>query len=249
MTTAAIPRGWPGGEGGAQRLAVCQLHRGAGRGRHRAGQCQWQAGAQRGHQSVALCLQAEGNRRQYDGDGLGAGLALFSTDKPRAAYDANNNFTASGKDRHQGVELTVFGEASKRVRVLGGLTWLDAKQRATGNAAIDGNRVIGVPRFQANLGAEWDIPGVQGLTLDGRVVYTGASYADDANTLKVPGWTRLDAGLRYMMDVDGHVVTLRARVENIANRNYWSSVGGYPGNGYLVLGGPRTFMLSASMDF
>ncbi|MCH1998063.1 TonB-dependent receptor, partial [Achromobacter xylosoxidans] len=186
---------------------------------------------------------------KYDGGGLGAGLALFSTDKPRAAYNASNAFTASGKDRHQGIELTVFGEPVNRVRVLGGMTFLDAKQRSTGNSAIDGNRVIGVPRFQANLGAEWDIPGVQGLTVDGRVVYTGASYADDANTLKVPGWTRFDAGLRYMMDVDGHVVTLRARVENIANRNYWSSVGGYPGNGYLVLGGPRTFSLSASMDF
>lgn len=186
---------------------------------------------------------------KYDGGGLGAGLALFSTDKPRSAYNASNEFTASGKDRHQGVELTVFGEPVNRVRVLGGMTFLDAKQRSTGNSAIDGNRVIGVPRFQANLGAEWDIPGVQGLTVDGRVVYTGASYADDANTLKVPGWTRFDAGLRYMMDVDGHVVTLRARVENIANRNYWSSVGGYPGNGYLVLGGPRTFSLSASMDF
>ncbi len=186
---------------------------------------------------------------KYNGGGLGAGLALFSTDKPRAAYDASNRITASGKDRHQGIELTVFGEPIDRVRVLGGLTFLDAKQRSTGNTAIDGNRVIGVPRFQANLGAEWDIPGVQGLAVDGRVVYTGASYADDANTLKVPGWTRFDAGLRYMMDVDGHVVTLRARVENIANRNYWASVGGYPGNGYLVLGGPRTFSLSASMDF
>ncbi len=186
---------------------------------------------------------------KYDGGGLGAGLALFSTDKPRAAYNASNAFTASGKDRHQGVELTVFGEPVRSVRVLGGLTFLDAKQRSTGNASIDGNRVIGVPRFQANLGAEWDIPGVRGLAVDGRVVYTGASYADDANTLKVPGWTRFDAGVRYMMDVDGHVVTLRARVENIANRNYWSSVGGYPGNGYLVLGGPRTFLLSASMDF
>ena len=186
---------------------------------------------------------------KYDGDGLGAGLALFSTDKPRAAYDASNKFSASGKDRHQGIELTVFGEPVKTVRVLGGLTFLDAKQRSTGNTAVDGNRVIGVPRFQANLGAEWDIPGVQGLAVDGRMVYTGASYADDANTLKVPGWTRFDAGVRYLMDVDGHVVTLRARVENIANRNYWSSVGGYPGNGYLVLGGPRTFSLSASMDF
>ncbi|MBB1627824.1 TonB-dependent siderophore receptor [Achromobacter sp. UMC71] len=186
---------------------------------------------------------------KYDGDGLGAGLALFSTDKPRAAYDAANKFTASGKDRHQGIELTVFGEPVKSVRVLGGVTFLDAKQRSTGNTATDGNRVIGVPRFQANLGAEWDIPGVQGLAVDGRMVYTGASYADDANTLKVPGWTRFDAGVRYLMDVDGHVVTLRARVENIANRNYWASVGGYPGNGYLVLGGPRTFSLSASMDF
>ncbi|EGP48407.1 ferrichrome receptor FcuA 2, partial [Achromobacter insuavis AXX-A] len=118
---------------------------------------------------------------KYDGGGLGAGLALFSTDKPRAAYDSSNRFTASGKDRHQGVELTVFGEPVKSVRVLGGLTFLDAKQRSTGNSAIDGNRVIGVPRFQANLGAEWDIPGVQGLAVDGRVVYTGASYADDAN--------------------------------------------------------------------
>ncbi|WP_176088103.1 TonB-dependent receptor [Achromobacter anxifer] len=186
---------------------------------------------------------------KYEGDGLGAGLALFSTDKPRAAYSADNTFTASGKDRHQGVELTMYGEPVKSVRLLGGLTWLDAKQRSTGDAAINGNRVIGVPRFQANMGVEWDIPGVQGLAVDGRVVYTGASYADDANTMKVPGWTRFDAGLRYMMDVDGHVVTLRARVDNIANRNYWSSVGGYPGNGYLVLGGPRNFSLTASMDF
>ncbi|MFY0476905.1 TonB-dependent receptor [Achromobacter marplatensis] len=186
---------------------------------------------------------------KYEGDGLGAGLALFSTDKPRAMYNASNELTTSGKDRHQGAELTVYGEPIKSVRVLGGLTWLDAEQRSTGTASLDGNRVIGVPRFQANMGVEWDIPGVQGLAVDGRVVYTGSSYANDANTLKVPGWTRFDAGLRYMTDIDGHVVTLRARVENIANRNYWSSVGGYPGNGYLVLGGPRTFLLSASMDF
>lgn len=188
---------------------------------------------------------------KYEADGLGAGLALFSTDKPRSFVDVNDNYTfkTAGKDRHQGAEFTVYGEVTPSVRLLGGMTFLDAKQRSTGNSATDGNRVIGVPRFQANMGVEWDIPGVQGLAVDGRVVYTGSSYADAANTLKVPGWTRFDAGVRYMTDVDNHVVTLRARVENIANRNYWSSVGGYPNSGYLVLGGPRTFLLSASMDF
>ena len=186
---------------------------------------------------------------KYDGGRLGAGLALFSTDRPRAYVDDDNVFSQAGKDRHQGVELTVYGEAAPSVRVLGGLTWLDAKQRDTGNAASDGNRVIGVPRLQATMGAEWDIPGVPGLTLDGRVVYTGSRYADDANTLKAPSWTRLDAGLRYITEVAGNLVTLRARVENLTDRDYWASVGGYPGAGYLVQGMPRTFLLSASMEF
>jgi iron complex outermembrane receptor protein len=186
---------------------------------------------------------------KYDGGDLGGGIAFFSTDKPRAYVGDDLRYTAGGKDRHQGVELTAFGEVTPSVRVLGGMTWLDAKQRDTGAAATDGKRVIGVPRLQANLGVEWDIPGVEGLTVDGRVVYTGSSYADSENTLKVPGWTRFDAGLRYRTKIGGNQVTWRARVDNIANRDYWASVGGYPNNGYLVLGAPRTFSLTASIEF
>nr|WP_245153439.1 TonB-dependent receptor [Allopusillimonas ginsengisoli] len=186
---------------------------------------------------------------KYDGGGLGGGLAFFSTDKPRAYVGDDRRFSAAGKDRHQGIELTMFGELTPSMRVLGGVTWLDAKQRDTGAAATDGKRVIGVPRLQANLGLEWDIPGVEGLAVDGRVVYTGSSYADSENTLKVPGWTRLDAGLRYRTEISGKSVTWRARVDNITNRDYWASVGGYPGNGYLVLGAPRTYSLTASIEF
>jgi iron complex outermembrane receptor protein len=51
------------------------------------------------------------------------------------------------------------------------------------------------------------------------------------------------------MELQGRVVTLRARVDNVANRNYWASVGGSSGSGYLVVGAPRTFTLSASVDF
>ena len=48
---------------------------------------------------------------------------------------------------------------------------------------------------------------------------------------------------------DNQTVTLRARVDNATNRNYWASVGGYPGSGYLVVGAPRTLSLSVSVDF
>lgn len=190
---------------------------------------------------------------KYDGGRIGGGLAFFSTNRPHGTRTSDNRVAIAGEDRYQGIELTVFGEAARGVRVLGGVTWFNAKQRDTGTASVDGNRVVGVPRYQANMGVEWDLPGLDGVTIDGRMVYTGSFYADDANELRVPSWTRFDAGARYVTEVGGRMLTLRARVENIANKAYWASAGGYIGSGatsgYLVAGGPRTFWLSASMDF
>ena len=48
-------------------------------------------------------------------------------------------------------------------------------------------------------------------------------------------------GARYAFDIDSREFTLRARVDNVANHNYWASAGGYPGQGYLTVGAPRTF--------
>jgi len=186
---------------------------------------------------------------KYEGGGIGASAAFFSIDKPRAFVDDAGYFSAAGEDQHQGLEFNVYGEPVRGLRLLGGVTFLDAKQKETGDPALDGNRVIGVPRQQGTLGLEWDVPGVQGLTLEGRMVASGSSYADDANNLRVAGWSRFDAGARYLTEVGGKLLTIRGRVENLADRNYWASVGGYPGAGYLVLGNPRTFTLTASMEF
>lgn len=186
---------------------------------------------------------------KYDGGNFGASAAIFSTTRPRAFLDAADVYVHGGEDRHDGAELNMYGEPVRGLRLLGGATWLQAKQRSTGSAATDGKRVIGVPNVQATVGAEWDVPMLHGLALDTRLVHTGSSYADAANTLKVPGWTRLDLGARYLTEVAGRVVTLRARVDNVTDRNYWASSGGFPGAGYLVAGAPRTFTLSASVDF
>jgi iron complex outermembrane receptor protein len=47
----------------------------------------------------------------------------------------------------------------------------------------------------------------------------------------------------------GRLLTLRARIDNVFNKSYWASAGGYPGSNYLVMGAPRTFVLNASVDF
>jgi len=179
---------------------------------------------------------------------LGGGLAVFTTTQPRAVYDAQKAFVDSGKNRHQGAEFNVYGIAADGVRLLGGLTWLDAVQKETGSATTDGKRVIGTPRFLGNLGVTWDLPWAD-VSLDARMVYTGNSYYDAANTIGVSGWTRLDLGVRYGVALGDHQLTLRGRIDNVTDKNYWASVGGTPGYGYLTAGAPRTLGLSASMDF
>lgn len=186
---------------------------------------------------------------KFDGGRIGGALALFSTAKPRSLLVPDVSFTAEGEDRHQGLELTAFGEPVRGWKLLGGATLLDAKQRDTGSALTDGKRVIGQARTLLNLGTEWAVWGVEGLTLDARVINTGKVYANAANTLSVPGWTRVDLGARYGVEVRGHWVTLRARVDNVANRSYWASSGGYPNSGYLVLGTPRAVSVSASFEY
>ena len=63
-----------------------------------------------------------------------------------------------------------------------------AKQKHTGDSALDGNRVIGVPTLQSNVNLE-DLAAVEGLTLTGDIIHTGSRYSDNANTLKVDGYT------------------------------------------------------------
>jgi iron complex outermembrane receptor protein len=186
---------------------------------------------------------------KYDAGNIGGSLAFFSTNKP-SAFVQNNTFGVNGKQRNQGLELSVFGEPVRGVRLLGGLTLLDAKQISTAAGLNDGADVIGVPKVQANLGGEWDIPGVRGLAVNARLTHTGKQYADAANTQTLRAWTRTDVGARYLMDLGGErVLTLRGRIDNLFNKSYWESSGGFPGAGYLVVAQPRTFALTASVDF
>ncbi len=185
---------------------------------------------------------------KYDGGSLGASLAIFNTERPFSTND-NRVFREGGEQRNRGIELSAFGEPVLGVRVLGGVTLLDAEQKKTVNGTNDGNDAIGVPKLQANIGTEWDVPSVAGLTLTSLVVHTGKQYASADNDLRLPSWTRLDLGARYKLKLDERDVTLRARLDNVTGRDYWASTGGYPGRNYLTLGEPRTLSVSATVDF
>lgn len=187
---------------------------------------------------------------KYDGGSFGGALSAFRTSLPGEFFDPSSRiYSAGGEQRNQGVELTVFGEPVEGLRLLGGATWLDAEIVRALDATLNGKSPIGVPEFQVNANVEWDVSALAGLTLEGRVVHTGAQPASADNAVELEAWTRFDAGVRYAFEAGGQPVTLRARVENVADKNQWVAVGGYPGSNYLTLGAPRTLRLSISTEF
>ncbi|EMW7172063.1 TonB-dependent siderophore receptor [Vibrio fluvialis] len=186
---------------------------------------------------------------KYDNGSYGAVVSLFQISKPSYMYDSNNYYTDNGEQRNRGIELSAFGEPIESVKVLGGVMLIDAEIVKNADATTEGKQAIGVPKVQANVNIEWATPFVEGLTLEGRTLYTGSQYASADNSLELPSWTRFDLGARYGMKLGDNALTLRARVDNVTDKSYWASAGGYPGSNYLVQGAPRTFVLSASYDF
>jgi len=187
---------------------------------------------------------------KYDAGSFGGTVSLFRTTQPSEYFDtASRIYSAGGEQKNQGVELTAYGELTPGLRLIGGATWLDAKVERALDASLEGKAPIGVPEFQTNLNVEYDLAALDGLTLEGRAVYTGSQAANATNTVKLGSWTRFDIGARYAFEAGDRPITLRARIENLADKNQWVAVGGYPGANYLTLGAPRTLRLSVTTDF
>lgn len=186
---------------------------------------------------------------KYDMGNLTSTLSVFRIEKP-AYYTENGFLRPDGEQRNQGVELNLFGEPLEGVRILGGAMLLDAELTRTANGTNDGNRAVGAPILNANLGFEWDLPQVQGLTLTARAIHTGAQYLDQANTQKADAWQRYDLGARYAFSVGETDVTLRASVENVMDKAYWASANVPDGTATgLTLSTPRTWLMSATFGF
>ena len=185
---------------------------------------------------------------KYDAGQYGGSLSVFNTSK-QSSIIKDNVFSTDGEQQNQGLELSVFGMPTSNLRVLGGFTWLDAEMTKTQDGTLDGKTAIGVPDLQANINIEWDVDALPGLTVDARAAYTSKQYASADNSLEVDASNRFDLGVRYSFFAGMTDITLRARVDNVFDNNYWASVGGFPGSNYLVLSEPRTFRLSASFNF
>ncbi|CAB3911995.1 TonB-dependent receptor [Achromobacter deleyi] len=173
-------------------------------------------------------------------------ISLYEITRPSSYTDpVTNMFSFGGRQRNQGVEWGFFGSPLDGVRLMGGIAYVDPKMTKTAGGVNQGKMAPGVPKLQGKLGVEWDVPVVHGLTLTANATTASKQYVNADNSLSVPGRTIYDVGARYATSVASHPVVLRAAINNVTNKSYWAT----PQWTSLGLGAPRTFMLSATVDF
>lgn len=177
-------------------------------------------------------------------------LSLYQIKKPSTLTDNSTSplptLRLDGQQRNRGVEWEVFGKASSSLRLLGGATYQQGVLTKTQSGLYDGNDAPGAAYWGFNIGGEWDPRWVHGLTLTARPIYTSSQYVNSANTLKLPNWTRVDIGARYSTEIGKKEVIFRGGIKNLLNKNYYS---GIQFDSNAMVGAPRTYTISANLDF
>lgn len=173
-------------------------------------------------------------------------LSLYEIKRPSSYTDPDTNvFSFGGEQRNRGIEWGFFGAPLNDVRLMGGVAHVDPKLTKTAGGINQGKTATGLPKLQGKLGAEWDTPVIEGLTLTANATSVSKQYINADNSQSIPGYTIFDVGTRYTTHLASRPITLRGSVTNVANKAYW----GTPLLSSLGLGAPRTVELSASVDF
>jgi len=182
--------------------------------------------------------------------------AVFRIQRPFANIDPSDNvFKISGNQVNKGLEISAIGELVSGLTVYGGVTFLNARLEDTGIASTNDKTFVGAPKVKGNTLFEYQIPGIQGLVAVFDWQFTGTRPGNDTNSFYVAGYNLFDVGARYLSNIVGKNVTWRLAVNNVADKNYWSTVapsnltGANTGNLLGHLGSPRTVLASASFDF
>lgn len=174
--------------------------------------------------------------------------AVFQIMRPttiRTATGTLGSLAYDGEQRNRGVELNAYGLLLPGLRGMASATFIRPELTNPTDPTQRGNDAAGVPDKTFSAGLDWDVPGIAGFSLNGRVIYTSSVYLTNANLLKFPDWTRVDVGARYVTTaLTGKPVTIRANIENVGGENYWLTTGTY-----ATVGNPRTYVLSAAFDF
>jgi iron complex outermembrane receptor protein len=169
---------------------------------------------------------------------------VFDVRKPYFALGPGLVFRELGERRNRGVEVSIAGQITPRLSLVLGALYLDAT--VSGDAVdlgLIGRRPVGSIARNVNGALNWNLPWLEGLSLDLSYEGTSDRIANSANTFVIPARYAAALGGRYRFELFDKPATFRAQLSSFNNADGFNNLGeGF----YYNL--PRRFQMSLTVD-
>jgi len=185
-------------------------------------------------------------------------LTAFDIDRPQgvdAGLLCNSGAPDSctrqidGSARHRGLEGQLGWQQ-------GAWSWqasamlLDAERRSSDQAGVNGLRPVNVPRGSLRMTSGYRVAALPGLELQAALAAeSDRMVLPDDNSVRIPGWARVDLGARWRQGVGATALTWRVGVDNAADRKAWKESPYQFGHVYLYPLPARTWRGSVQAAF
>lgn len=149
----------------------------------------------------------------------------------------------NGATRMRGFEASLNGYVTDRWQSILGYAYTDARITSdlTAGSVVAGNRVQLVPYNQFSWWNKYQIDSRWAAAVG--VIHFTDSYAASDDTVRLPGFTRVDAAVYLKIN---ETWSGQFNVENVFDKGYWASA---DGNNNLSPGATRTFRVLARAKF
>ena len=145
-----------------------------------------------------------------------------------------------GKQRVDGLELSVEGNLTRAWQVLAGYTFLDSTTVESNVAAEIGKEMVNTPHNSFNVWSTYRLP--SGLHFGGGARFVDRRFGNTINTRIVEAYWTFDAMASYPLN--DHI-DLKLNLYNLTDKFYFDRIGG----GHIVPGPGRAAMVSTSFRF
>lgn len=144
--------------------------------------------------------------------------------------DPNNSLNSiqTGEVTSKGAELSAVANLTPSLKARASYTYIDSETTSTTVAAARGKAPTGQPKHMASLWGDYTIQDgpLAGFGFGSGLRYVGSTYADTANTIKVPEFTLVDAAVHYDLGALKPALKgakLAVNATNLFDKRYYST--------------------------
>lgn len=169
---------------------------------------------------------------------------VFDVRKPYFGLDPARVFRELGVVRNRGIEASLAGQITPRLSIVLGAVFLDAEVSGDQvDLGLIGPRPVGSIGRTITGALNWDLPWIEGLSVDLAYESSSDRVANAANTFVIPARYVYSLGGRYRFDVFDKPATFRAQLASVNNVYGYNNLG----EGFYY-NPPRRFQMSLTVD-